>query len=282
MIDATKPSGYDAKHFQKLVEVEDRHFWFASRNRILASVLAKLTVPENARVLEIGTGTGNTLRILERAFPGAALVGVDLFEEGLAAARLRTRAHLVRANTEQLPFQREFDLIGAFDVLEHVEDDRTALTHIRRLLTPGGHLVLTVPACARLWSRFDSDSHHFRRYEPDQLRERLAAAGFVVERLSFFFASLYPVLRILRWVSDRLPARKGARSPVARELRVVPIVNAAAMAILEMEAWVASAGLRLPIGTSLLAIARRRSHHEDTKATKNNSRVFVIDVEGMR
>ena len=111
-------------------------------------------------------------------------------------------------------------MIGAFDVLEHVEDDCAALTNIRRLLAPDGHLVLTVPACARLWSRFDNDSHHFRRYEPDELRERLVSAGFVVERLTYFFAALYPVLRIGRWLSDRLPVRKGASSPVARELRV--------------------------------------------------------------
>jgi len=264
MIDRPAPSGYDAKHFEKLIEVEDRHFWFVSRNRILSTALARVMVPDKARVLEIGTGTGNTLRVLERAFPRATIVGVDLFEEGLAAARRRTRAHLVRANIDQLPFQREFDVIGAFDVSEHVEGDREALTHLRRLLTPGGYLVLTVPACARLWSRFDTDSHHFRRYEPDELRERLTAAGFVVERLTYFFAALYPVLRIVRWMSDRLPGRKDAASPVARELRIVPIVNLAAMAILEMEARVASAGFRLPIGTSLLAIARPQLHHEDT------------------
>ena len=257
MIDPTKPSGYDAKHFERLVEVEDRHFWFASRNRMLAAVLAHVTVSDKARVLEIGTGTGNTFRLLERAFPRATLVGVDLFEEGLAAARLRTRGHLVRAKIEQLPFQREFELVGAFDVLEHVEDDRAALTHIRGLLAPGGYLVLTVPACARLWSRFDSDSHHFRRYELDQLRERLISAGFVVERLAYCFAALYPVLRIVRWLSDRLPVRTGSKSPVARELRVVPVVNAGLMAILALEARIAASGFRMPIGTSLLAVARR-------------------------
>ena len=273
MIDARRPAGYDAKHFQKLIDVEDRHFWFASRNAVLSTALTTVTIPEHARVLEIGTGTGNTLRVLERAFPRAALVGMDMFEEGFAAARVRTKAQLVRASVERLPFRGEFDLIGAFDVLEHIEDDRAAFRRLRRLLTPGGYLVLTVPASARLWSRFDADSHHFRRYEPDGLRERLVEAGFVVERLTYFFAALYPVVRIFRWMSDRLPVREGSKSPVARELRVVPVVNAAAMSILAIEARLASAGFRLPIGTSLLAIARPCSHHEvtkDTKLTKNN------------
>jgi SAM-dependent methyltransferase len=257
MIDAPSPSGYDAKHFEKLVAVEDRHFWFASRNRLLADVLARLTLPDKARVLEIGTGTGNTLRVLERTFPQATLVGVDLFEEGLCTAQRRTKAYLVRANVEQLPFQREFELIGAFDVLEHIEDDRAALAHIHRLLTRDGRVVLTVPACARLWSRFDQDSHHFRRYEPDELRERLVSAGFVVERLSFFFAALYPFVSILRSVADRFPGRNNKASPVARELRIVPVVNATLTAILDLEGRITASGFRLPIGTSLLAVARR-------------------------
>jgi SAM-dependent methyltransferase len=256
MTDDHHPAGYDARHFEKLARVEDRHFWFASRNRTLSTVLRDFALGDKPRVLEIGTGTGNTLRVLERAFPRATLVGVDLFDEGFSFARRRTRAHLVRANIAQLPFRGEFDLVGAFDVLEHVEDDRAALTRIRHLLTPDGRLVLTVPACARLWSRFDEDSHHFRRYEPDELRDRLLGAGFVVERLTFLFAALYPLLRVGRWISDRLPAGPG-RSPVASELRVVPIVNAGLTAILDLEARIRSAGVPLPIGTSLLAIARR-------------------------
>jgi SAM-dependent methyltransferase len=252
-----RPSGYDPKHFEKLLEVEDRHFWFASRNRLLSQVLASVELETGARVLEVGTGTGNTLRVLEGRFPAATIVGVDLFGEGLAMARRRSAAHLVRANIAHLPFRSAFDLIAAFDVLEHLEDDRTALTDIRGLLAPGGHLVLTVPAFTHLWSRFDADSHHFRRYELEELRERVEAAGLVVERLTFFMATLYPVLRVVRWVSDRMSDRASTSASVARELRIVPIVNPMLRWILTAEARLVARGAGPHIGTSLLAVARR-------------------------
>jgi SAM-dependent methyltransferase len=218
-------------------------------------VLRRIKLPEPSRVLEVGAGTGNTLRVLHSAFPSSAIVGVDLFEEGFRTARERTTAHLVRARVEQLPFRRPFNLIGAFDVLEHVEDDRAALAHLRRLLTADGKLVLTVPAFPRLWSRFDEDSHHFRRYERHALHERLLAAGYIVERMTFCFAALYPLLRVGRWMADRVPDERDS-TPVARELRVVPIVNGALKAILDVESRAIVAGATLPFGTSLLAIAR--------------------------
>jgi SAM-dependent methyltransferase len=253
MRDPHPTSGYDPRLFAKLLEAEDRHFWFVSRNRVLADVLAGLSVGDGKRVLEIGTGTGNTLKVLERACTRATVVGVDLFEEGLAIARRRTTARLVRAKIEQLPFRRPFDLIAAFDVLEHVEDDRAALANVRQLLAPDGRLFLTVPASARLWSRFDEESHHCRRYEAAQLRERLVEAGYRIERLTFFMASLYPLVRVARLVSDR--TRDGGDT-VARELRVVPVANSVLTAILSLEARLLAAGVRLPVGTSLLAVAR--------------------------
>jgi SAM-dependent methyltransferase len=255
-IGGSGPSGYDAKHFSKLAEVEDQHFWFAARNRLLSGILRRITVPDKARVLEVGAGTGNTLRVLDGAFPSCAIVGVDLFDEGFRTARLRTDAHLVRAKIEQLPFRTPFDVIGAFDVLEHVEDDRAALIHLHSLLAPEGHLVLTVPAFPGLWSRFDEDSHHFRRYERQDLHERLLAAGYIVDRITYFFAPLYPLLRVGRWTADRAFDEARATSPVARELRVVPMVNGALKAILDVEARAVVAGVTMPFGTSLLAIAR--------------------------
>ena len=86
------PSGYDPAHFDRLVRVEDRHFWFTSRNRLLARVLGGIQLRPRARVLEIGTGTGNTLRVLETAWPGAQIVGVDLFARG-ACVRATTHRH---------------------------------------------------------------------------------------------------------------------------------------------------------------------------------------------
>ncbi len=254
--------GYNPDDFQRVFDVEDRHFWFLARNRVLARALATMPVqiPSPRLVLEVGCGTGNTLRVLRAAFPSATVVGVDLFADALAFARRRNVASLVQARVEQLPFRAEFDVIGLFDVLEHVQDDGAALDGLRRLLRPGGTLLVTVPAGRALWSRFDDESHHVRRYEPMELGDKLGASGFGPSYVTYFMTGLYPVVwlgrRVQRWL-DR-PARGGTRSDsaTARELRVIPGLNGSLLRLLAPEAaWIANRR-RLPFGTSLLAIAR--------------------------
>jgi SAM-dependent methyltransferase len=255
-------AGYNPDDFQRVSAVEDGHFWFVARNRVLAAALS--TMPRAASpvrsILEVGCGTGNTLRVLRAAFPSATLVGIDVFLTGLTCARQRTREPLVQATVAQLPFHRPFDLIGVFDVLEHLDDDRAALGHVRRMLRPGGTLIVTVPAGPALWSRIDDESHHRRRYEPRQLGDTLAASGFHLEYQTYFMAGIYPLVWTARRVSalrDLATTRgNGSHSALARELTIVPGLNRALLWRLAPEpAWVARRR-QLPFGTSLLAIAR--------------------------
>src|SRR5260221_11445088 len=188
--DVAPRSGYNPDDFQRVRDAEDEHFWFVARNRVLAAALSTMpiTALPLSSILEVGCGTGNTLRVLRAAFPSATVVGVDAFLAGLNIARERTGGALVQGRIERLAFCRPFDLIGAFDVLEHIEDDVAALGYLREMLRPGGTLVLTVPAGPGLWSRIDDESHHCRRYAPRQLRERLAASGFRVAHPTYFMA----------------------------------------------------------------------------------------------
>jgi len=244
--------------------VEDRHFWFGARNLAIKTVIDGFSsrLPSAHRVLEIGCGTGNTLRVLNQACPDASiLVGIDLFEEGLMYARRRTKLPLVRARIEHAPFAVPFDVVGMFDVLEHIADDAAALRVVRSLTKPGGYLVLTVPAHMSLWGRFDEESHHCRRYEGDELRARLLDAGFTVDYLTPFMAALYPMARIARSLSDagnRLRRRLNMTqtSAVLRDLTVTPVVNELAGFVLRQEAHLLRRRIKLPIGTSLLAVAR--------------------------
>jgi SAM-dependent methyltransferase len=246
--------GFDPDYFTQLARAEDHHFWFTSRNDLLARILAPIAaaLPPHARVLEIGTGTGNTLRVLERAGGGARVVGVDAFVEGLRLARTRSNAALVCGSVDRLPLRGPFHLAAAFDVIEHVADEHGALCATRSVLAPGARLVVTVPAFQHLWSAFDEAAHHCRRYERPQLQAALERAGFRVDRLTFFMAALYPLVRARRWFGG-----SGERA-IARELRVVPGLNAALRAILGVEARAVAAGAQPPFGTSLLAIATAR------------------------
>ena len=258
------PTGYNPEHFKALVEIEDRHFWFRARNRVLSAVVGDLAsaLPRPYRVLEVGCGNGNTLRMLEAACSGSALVGMDLFAEGLHYARQRSSALLVRGRLEMVPFKVRFHLVGMFDVLEHMEDDGAALANVYKLLETRGVLIVTVPAHQRLWSRFDEESHHYRRYELAELDARLKAAGFAVEYLTLFMAPLYPLARIGRKVSDMISNAKRylgwpVATALANEIRIRPGINELLTRTLSAEAGLIVRRRRLPFGTSVLAVARR-------------------------
>jgi SAM-dependent methyltransferase len=248
-----RAGGYDDIAFQKLFTVEEKHFWFRTRN-ILIGALATRAIQgiESPRILEIGCGTGNVLGALDRARADGVLIGLDFKAEGLAYARKRSSLPLVQADASFPPFSVQFDLIGMFDILEHIRDDSAALESASRLIRPGGKLLLTVPAHMRLWSYADIVAQHCRRYEISELRERLASTGFEIEFVGPFMMMLYPVLRM--W---RLLNRAGAETDVERferDLTIVPIVNQIAAWGLGAEArWVAN-GHRLPFGASLVAV----------------------------
>jgi len=249
-------SGYDPRLHAAIAAAERRHFWFRARNRMLLTLLAPLggRLPSRARVLEVGCGTGNTLRVLEQACPQACLVGMDLFAEGLHHARGETRAHLLRADAGAPPFRTRFHLIALFDVLEHVERDEETLAGLRDLLEPGGHLVLTVPARRALWSAVDVAAHHVRRYERDELIARLTGTGYDVRYVTPFMMATYPLLWLTR---KRRPASVTPTAAAQAELRVPATVNALLDVSLRPERWIVSAGRSLPFGSSLAAIAAR-------------------------
>jgi SAM-dependent methyltransferase len=201
---------YDPTFFEHLFGVEDRHFWFRSRNRIIAALVKRLTAghAETYRVLEVGCGTGNVLRTLEQVCPQGSVIGMDLFAEGLKYAQKRAPFVLVQADMHQPPFTNQFDVIGLFDVLEHLPDDRQVLNDLRGMLRADGILLLTVPAHRSLWSYFDEASHHCRRYEPSELRGKLVQAGYTIEYLSQYMMSIFPLV----WVGRRLSGLRRQKS----------------------------------------------------------------------
>jgi SAM-dependent methyltransferase len=250
--------GYDPAHFANLVEVEDRHFWFRARNRVIAALLRRLTadLAPGYRVLEVGCGDGNVLRFLEQAAAAGLVVGMDLYREGLNYAHRRSGCSLVQGDVNQCPFGKPFDFVGIFDVLEHIDDDHGALMQLRSLLAPGGKLLITVPAHRRLWSYFDHASGHCRRYELNELCDKLARAGYQVEYVTPYMSILYPLMWLMRKSKQPAPAMSD-EALVRRELRVVPLLNGLLAALLSPEVrWIARRK-RLPFGTSLVALARK-------------------------
>jgi len=186
-----------------------------------------------------------------------------LFTEGLALARKRFGGELVRADLLHCDYKEAFDLVGLFDVLEHLDDDVRALKSLREQLRPGGWLLLTVPAHTVLWSDYDVASGHRRRYSRPELMNRLFETGFEVQFCTEFMFALFPLMLLRRRFSW---GRGGSSSPgvagshdLARELQVHPLVNRLFDSILTPEAWWIAHRRRLPAGTSILALARRKT-----------------------
>jgi len=214
------------------------------------------------RVLEIGCGTGNVLRVLEQTCRRGTVVGMDLFAEGLQYARQRTSCSLVQGDMHTPPFGTQFDLIGLFDLLEHLPDDMQVLRDLHAMLAPEGVLLLTVPAHPSLWSYFDEASHHCRRYEGAELLQKLEESGYQVEQMTYFMASIFPLVwvgRKLAALSNRRPASDATPTAelAVNELRVTPVINEMLVLLLTLESRLLARRQTLPWGTSLLVVARK-------------------------
>ena len=249
--------------FAALFAAEQRHFWFRSRNRVLGRLVAQLTagLADGYRVLEVGCGTGNVLAELERRCERGEVVGSELFDEGLAFARRRVGCRLIQADIYNMTLTERFDVIGLFDVLEHLPDDRLALRRLASVLGPNGRLVLTVPAHMNLWSEVDVYAEHYRRYSPSELETVLRESGYQVEYVTQFMAALYPLMWLSRKLAPLLrrkangDATEKGRELTMDNLKVVPVVNGVMNFLLGCERPLLSRRWRLPLGTSLLAVA---------------------------
>ncbi len=244
--------GFKAGHFELLAEVEEKHFWFKARNKIIAWAV-KRYFNDTRSILEVGCGTGIVLANLENEFPEAALTGIDLYPEGLSVAAKRiTGAEFINADCLTFDFKKGFDVVGAFDVLEHLQDDDELLRRMYKWVSPGGGIVITVPQYPFLWSKVDKFACHVRRYRAKDLQKKIEAVGFNVIRRTSFVSFLMPAVFI-----SRLKSKFAASDTAAPEFKVNPFLNRLFEKIIGFEAFLIRRGFDLPFGASLLMVAKR-------------------------
>lgn len=236
--------------YAQMAKLQARHWWFTARRNILRGQLQGMNLVPAARILEVGCGPGGNLQMLQE-FGDVTAVEMDdgarQFAADLSGLRILP-GHL----PDGLPAMGDFDLIGLFDVLEHVPQDRLALQVLRPLLRPGGQLLLTVPANPWMFGPHDRAHHHQRRYSASQLRQLCAQAGWEVTHLTHFNTLLYPVVALAR-ILALVSRRQGEHSDT--ESMPHPIFNRLLHTIFASEAaWLRH--LRFPFGVSLLCILR--------------------------
>jgi len=250
---AERNDGFSATYFECLASNEAGHYWFESRNRILLWALNKY-FPRMKSFLEIGCGTGFVLTGIGQRFPRVRLSGSEIFRDGLAfAAKRLPTAELFQMDARRIPFVDEFDVAGAFDVLEHIEEDEAVLRQMHDAVKPGGGIILTVPQHPALWSGVDEYSCHKRRYTRSELTRKVRKAGFIPIHTTSFVTLLLPAMAILRYQKRRYTEDFDPDAGFT----VRPIVNKVLTGVQSVERQLIQMGLSLPAGGSLLMAARR-------------------------
>jgi SAM-dependent methyltransferase len=250
---AAASEGFEADYFARLATLEAGNFWFRSRNRLLLWAIQRY-FPNAENFLEIGCGTGFVLSGVREGLPQLSLSGSEIFSEGLSfAAQRLPGVELFQMDARRIPFHEEFDLIGAFDVLEHVKEDEDVLGQMHQATRKGGGILITVPHHPFLWSASDDFARHVRRYKTRELRDKVKRAGFDILRVTSFVSLLLPLLVISRY-RERLSRKEFDPSS---EFNISSTVNTMLEKTLDGERALIAAGLSFPAGGSLLLIARR-------------------------
>jgi SAM-dependent methyltransferase len=243
------PTAYDVVR-----EVEESHWFFVARRRILARLLdSLLDEVDQPRILDTGCGTGATMGFLEHY---GQVTGIDVSLKAVRYCQVQGRSRLCLADGAALPFANgSFDLVTALDLLEHLPQEASGLQEIWRVLKSGGRTVLCVPAFMFLWSDFDRFSGHHRRYTRGELRQRVEEAGFDVVKISYFNTLLFPAVWVVRAVKNAL----GRWGPVGSDLDLPSgVFNGLLTTIFSLETGLLDRG-SLPFGVSLLCVARKEA-----------------------
>lgn len=242
----------NAEAYREMARVQDEHWWFSGRREILREQLKSLSLPRDAAILEVGSGTGANLRLLSEF---GEVTGLEMSCEAVSLAQTsaRNQGLSITLLTGRCPdaltgITKRFDLICLFDVLEHIEADTESLAALVRLLKPEGRLVLTVPAYRWLWGPHDVNCHHVRRYSAHSLERACADAGVSLARLSYFNTVLFPLAVAGRMFEKLSGRRSGAtQTPSAPINKLLAFVFALERHLLK--------SVRLPFGLSLFAVA---------------------------
>jgi len=247
---ANLPKEMQSHHYPILYQVEDTHWWYVGRRRIIQSLVEKISTKlQTQRILDVGCGTGANLKML--AAYGKA-EGVDISPQAVDFCHERGLNSVKLGAIEQLPYESDsFELVTALDVIEHLDDDIAGLREMRRVLCRDGRLLVFVPAFMFLWGVQDDVSNHRRRYTLPRLLKAVEEAGFSVEWSSYanisFFLPVLVVRSMMRWLGLRADTEYGIN---------ISLMNGPFSSLFAAERLIFKHG-RLPFGVSAVCIARR-------------------------
>lgn len=253
--DLMQPAEFNEDTYRQMTTYEDISFYIKSRFDLMYWSFLNY-FPNTRTILDFGGGTGYWLEALAKRHPDLDLYGSDLSVESLHNMRRRLGEHgeIFHTDAENLPFEAQFDLIGSFDVLEHIDDDIGVIELFRPLLKDGGGVMFTVPQHMCLWSVLDEKTGHKRRYVSNELAKKVTRAGFDVVLDTCFMASLF----VPQYISRRFMNQKPDSNPDS-EHGLPAVLNALFRSVLLAELGLIKMGARFPFGGMRIVAARKRS-----------------------
>jgi len=255
---AQEYNDYPSEGFDLTEKNEHASFWCRSRTRLLKQVINKYTYnKEGVQFLELGCGTGFFIRELakDKRFE---ITGSDIYLGGLKYAKTKLpEADFVQIDATSNYMDKKFDIIGAFDVIEHIEDDEKVIENVARSLRDEGYFIVTVPQYKFLWTQLDEWVKHKRRYSRKELIAKLKSGGFEIVYQSSFIFTLFPLMMLSRLTSRRSVPVEDETKNVERLVKLSPVLNWLFDKVMYLDEYLIRLGFSLPFGGSLLVVARK-------------------------
>jgi 2-polyprenyl-3-methyl-5-hydroxy-6-metoxy-1,4-benzoquinol methylase len=255
---ANSYADYPDEGFDLTESNAEQSFWVRSRNRLFKYfVMSKLAPKSQTRLLEVGSGTGNFIKQLASE-QELVITGSEIYLKGLIyAKRQMPEVEFIQFDVTDGVVDDNFDLIVAFDVLEHIEADEAAMSNMQRMLNDGGRVIISVPQHPFLWSRLDEIVKHKRRYTLKELTSKLEASGFAIEFTTSFVFMLFPLLVMQRALDRRKISEKSEKAELANRVTFSVAQNWILDRVMRIDEMLIRCGFSLPCGGTLVAIARK-------------------------
>lgn len=250
---------YPDNGFEFMETLENNNFWWVrSRSRVLKNIIRTLSsnFPQ-AQFLEVGCGTGTLLQEIGD-IPNLSITGSEIYLKGLLFAKKKLpNMEFIQYDVTKGILPEQFDIIGSFDVLEHIEDDTTAIANIYAMTRSGGYFVVTVPQYMFLWSDLDNSVNHKRRYSKKELVNKLKKEGFTIDFSSSFVFILFPLMLVSRLFDSLFEKKDISQKSLEKRVHIPKTLDMLFDVIMRIDEFLIKKRITLPFGGTLLVIAKK-------------------------